>query len=75
MYTAERIEETLTEALPGAEVRVVDTTGTGDHFEALVVWKGFEGKSLLEQHRMVMTPLEEGLKEKIHALKIKTRAE
>lgn len=73
MYSAEKIQETITQALPGAEVKITDTTGTRDHFDALVVWEGFKGKTLLEQHQMVMAPLREGLKEAIHALSIKTK--
>lgn len=73
MYSAEKIQETIAKALPGAQVKVTDTTGTRDHFEALVVWQGFENKSLVEQHQMVMAPLQEGLKEAIHALSIKTK--
>lgn len=72
MYNAEKIQETIAQALPGATVQVVDTTGTNDHFDALVVWDGFDGKSLLEQHQMVMTSLREGLKGAIHALSLKT---
>lgn len=75
MYSTEEIEQQLVRALPGAKIQVRDLTGTRDHFEATVIWKGFEGKSLLEQHRLVMEPLKEGLKEKIHALKIKTKTE
>lgn len=73
MYTAEKIQETIVKALPGAKVQVRDTTGTNDHFEATVIWDGFKEKSLLEQHQMVMAPLQEGLKEAIHALSIKTK--
>lgn len=73
MYSAAQIQEAIAQALPGADVQVVDLTGTRDHFEAIVVWDGFRGKTLLSQHRMVMAPLQEGLKEKIHALKIKTK--
>lgn len=73
VYTAEKIQEILVKSLAGARVKVTDTTGTGDHFEALVVWEGFQNKSLVEQHQMVMAPLQEGLKEAIHALSIKTK--
>ena len=72
MYDAQKIEEAIAKALPGSKVQVTDTTGTRDHFEALVIWQGFEDKSLVEQHQMVMAPLQEGLKEAIHALSIKT---
>lgn len=70
MYSAEKIQEILTQSLPGAQVKV---TGINDHFETTVVWEGFKGKSLVEQHQMVMAPLQEGLKEAIHALSIKTK--
>lgn len=73
MYSAEQIEKLISQAMPQAQVEVKDLTGTRDHFEATVIWKGFAGKSLVEQHRLVMEPLQEGLKEKIHALKIKTK--
>lgn len=73
MYSAEQIEKLILQAMPEAKVEVVDLTGTRDHFEATVIWKGFAGKPLVEQHRLVMAPLQEGLKEKIHALKINTK--
>lgn len=75
MFDPKRIEEIIAEALPGAKVRVFDTTGTNDHFEAKVIWPGFEGKSLVEQHQLVMASLKEGLKSgAIHALSLKTSA-
>lgn len=70
MYDAQKIQALIAEALPGARVKV---GGMNDHFEALVVWEGFQNKSLVEQHQMVMAPLQEGLKEAIHALSIKTK--
>ena len=59
--------------LPGAEITVEDMTGTRDHFEVIVMWLGFNGKSVIEQHKMVNQALEGPLHDgKIHALKIKT---
>ena len=51
-------------------------TGAG-HFTVTVVAKVFEGKSLVERHRLVYDALSEMLKTDIHALKIdaKTPAE
>ncbi len=40
-------------ALPGAEVDVVDETGTSDHLKATVTAPQFEGKTRIDQHRMV----------------------
>ena len=69
----QQIHALLAQKLPGAEVTVEDMTGTRDHFEVVVMWSGFNGKSLMEQHKIVNQalagPLDEG---KIHALKIKT---
>ena len=69
----QEIHALLTQKLPGAEVTVEDMTGTRDHFEVIVMWSGFNGKSVIEHHKMVNQALAEPLDEgKIHALKIKT---
>ena len=52
MLNAERIRERILGALPGAEVQVRDTTGTGDHFEAAVVSPAFTGKPMVQQHKL-----------------------
>jgi len=59
-------------ALPGSQVVVEDTVGDGDHLQAIVVSEQFQGKTLLQQHQMVYGPLREALKEKLHALGLKT---
>lgn len=59
-------------ALAGADVRVSDTTGGGDHFAARVVYAGFEGKTLIERHRMVYAALGDAMKADIHALALET---
>ena len=38
-----------------AHVSVRDMTGTMDHYEVEVVSPVFEGKSLIEQHKMTLT--------------------
>jgi acid stress-induced BolA-like protein IbaG/YrbA len=47
-------------------------TGTMDHLEILVVDDIFAGKMRLAQHQIVMDILKESLKDKVHAVKIKT---
>jgi len=67
------IRERILGALPGSEVDVNDTTGTGDHFEARVVSPSFAGKSMVEQHQLVYAPLQQWLKSgELHALALKT---
>ena len=64
-------------ALPDARVELQDLTGTADHWKALVVSTAFDGKSLIQRHRMVMAALAEEMKGPIHALTldVKTPAE
>lgn len=73
MLSTDFIRQRLLEALPGSEVEVHDTTGTGDHFEARVVSPAFTGKSMVEQHQLVYAPLQQWLKSgELHALALKT---
>ncbi len=73
MLSAEALKARLLAALPGADVELRDTTGTGDHFEARVVAAAFEGKSLVEQHQLVFAPFKEELASgALHALALKT---
>ncbi len=73
--TPEEIQELLTQSFPEAEITVEDLTGTQDHFQVSVMWSGFKGKGLVEQHQMINKALDEPLHDgRIHALKIKTYA-
>lgn len=69
---AEEVQSLIERGLPGATVRVQDTTGGGDHFDALVVSDVFEGKSLVERHQVVYTALGEAMRQRVHALTLKT---
>ena len=67
----DKIEETIREALPEAEVFVASDDGT--HFAAVVVSPDFEGVPLVRQHQMVMKALRaEFDTERLHALQLKT---
>ena len=71
----ERLETLLRDAFPDAnDLRVVDRTGTGDHFHVLVQTPRFDGLSLVEQHKLVYAalagPLDDGT---IHELRITTK--
>lgn len=75
MIEPEQIQTILVGQLPGAEITVEDLTGTRDHFEVKVLWEGFKGKGLIEQHQMINRALAFQLEDgSIHALKIKTYA-
>lgn len=65
------LERMITDALPGAEVEVIDETGTGDHLRARVRAPQFEGLSRLDQHRLVKAAVKERFDDgTIHALSI-----
>lgn len=49
-----------------------EVTGDGTHFEAVVVCEAFQGKRLLEQHRMVYGTLGNRMHSDIHALSLRT---
>jgi stress-induced morphogen len=73
MITPEEIKQTLERALPGSTVETRDLTGGGDHWQVIIVSSAFEGKGLLEQHRMVNEALKGAMDdERIHALALKT---
>jgi len=74
MFSENKIEEILKEAIADAQVKVSDMTGTKDHFQVEVTSAEFEGKTLIEQHQMVMDPLRDKIADdSIHALSIKTK--
>ena len=73
MITPEEIKATLTKALPVSMVETQDLTGGGDHWQVIIVSPAFEGKGLIEQHRMVNDALKEQIgDQRIHALALKT---
>lgn len=74
MITVQEIQDKLTDAFPGAQISVVDTTGTFDHFDVTIVAEAFAGVSKLKQHQMVYRALGDAMKVRIHALALKTSA-
>lgn len=74
-----KIEHLLTEAFKPVYLQVIDEShkhvghagaSQGGHYQVNIVSKAFEGKKLLESHRMVYQALEP-VKSSIHALAIK----
>ena len=62
----------IEQALPGAAVEVLDEGG-GDHLRAVVSAPQFEGKSRLDQHRLVKAAVAERFEDgTIHALSVRT---
>lgn len=66
------LEAMIREALPGAQVEVIDEGG-GDHLRAVVSAAQFEGISTIDQHRMVKAAVRARMDDgTIHALSITT---
>jgi stress-induced morphogen len=72
MPTTSELQDRIIAALPGAEVRVEDLTGGGDHFRAEVVSDRFEGLSRIQQHKLIYDVFGDEVGGPIHALSIKT---
>ena len=71
MISIEEVKRRIEAALPGARVQVGTFSGA-DHFEARVEAPQFQGKSLVEQHRMVYAAVDDLLGGEMHALALKT---
>lgn len=69
---AGEIETLIKEGIPGAEVRIQDLRGDGDHYAAYIVSAAFEGKSRVQQHQMVYQALQGRMGDELHALAIQT---
>jgi stress-induced morphogen len=67
----QQITDKLRAAIPDAQVELRDLTGTEDHWEATIVSTAFDGRSLIDRHRMVFDALGDEMKGPIHALTLK----
>ncbi|MDT0498404.1 BolA/IbaG family iron-sulfur metabolism protein [Algiphilus sp. W345] len=70
--TADEIKHLIETGLPDATVSVIGDDGA--HFQAEVVWAGFQGKNMIAQHREVYATLGARMGNEIHALQLRTRA-
>ena len=70
--TPAEIQARIENGLPDCRAEVLDTTGGGDHFEALVVSSAFSGKSMIDQHRLVYALFGQAMGREIHALALRT---
>jgi len=64
----------IKEALPDAEVELIDLAGDNDHWKAVVTSVAFTGKSRVAQHQMVYAALKGKMGGELHALALETKA-
>ncbi|MEM7203400.1 MAG: BolA family protein [Planctomycetota bacterium] len=72
MLSTEDVKRLIESGIPDATARVEDLTGTSDHFAVTVASPAFQGKTRIEQHKMVHRALGDHLTTTIHAVQIKT---
>lgn len=56
----------------GLACAVIEVTGDGRHFQALIVSDVFEGQSRVARHQQVYGALGDRMREEIHALSMRT---
>jgi acid stress-induced BolA-like protein IbaG/YrbA len=67
------VQKKIEEKMPGSKAHVQDLTGTADHYQVVVISSLFEGKSMIDQHRMVKSVFDKDIASgEVHALSLKT---
>jgi len=69
---SEEIIRLIKEAIPDAEINVKDLAGDENHYSATIKSKIFNGKSKIEQHKIVYKSLKGKMGNELHALSINT---
>ena len=69
----EEIKNLIKEAIPDAEISIQDLAGDENHYSATIKSKIFNGRSKIEQHKMVYKSLKGKMGNELHALAIKTK--
>tara|TARA_B100001029_G_C14912979_1_gene367601 strand:+ start:82 stop:312 length:231 start_codon:yes stop_codon:yes gene_type:complete len=67
------IELLIKESFPDAVVDIKDLAGDGNHYSATVTSSMFNGKSKIQQHKMVYDSLKGKMGNELHALALKTK--
>ena len=74
MPNPKELKDKIEKNLLGSNVEVIDERDDGMHYKAVVRNPGFKGKSLVEQHRIVLDILKEDFKNgSLHSLSIETK--
>ncbi len=67
------LQARLEAAFPGADIRIEDLAGDGDHYKAYITAEAFRGLPRVRQHQMVNKALADLLSGPLHALALETR--
>ena len=76
MITPDVLADYIRRSMPDAVVSVTDRTGTMNHLKVSVVSAAFQGKNLLDRHRMIYQALDAPMKDgRIHALELTAKTQ
>ena len=67
------LENLIKEAFPDATLEIKDLAGDENHYSATVISSKFNGKTKIEQHKMVYNSLKGKMGNELHALALKTK--
>ena len=70
--TKDEISKMIMSAFPDASLELKDTMGDNNHHSAKIISKVFNGKSRVEQHKMVYKALKGKMGNELHALALTT---
>ena len=68
----EEIKKLITSSIPDATIDIKDLKGDSNHYSAKITSKIFNGKSKIEQHKLVYKSLQGKMGNELHALSITT---
>ena len=68
----EEIKSLIIEAIPDAEITINDLAGDENHYSATIKSKILNGKSKIEQHKLVYKALKGKMGNELHALALNT---
>jgi stress-induced morphogen len=69
---ASTIENLILENFPDAKIKITDLAGDDDHWSVEVASSSFQGKTRIEQHKMVYAALGGKMGGELHAMQLKT---
>ena len=67
------IKRLILESIPDADIEIEDLMGDNNHYSAKISSTIFNGKTKIEQHKLVYKSLKGKMGNELHALAIKTR--
>tara|TARA_B100001063_G_C16421096_1_gene384214 strand:+ start:147 stop:377 length:231 start_codon:yes stop_codon:yes gene_type:complete len=70
--SVEEIKKLITSSIPDATIEIKDLMGDNNHYSAKITSKIFNGKSKVDQHKLVYKSLKGKMGNELHALSITT---